>query len=467
MRSAFADIRPGSPDLFAGSSQLTTLKTRVHKPRLWDREILRMRVSPIKPEPVANLQLARNDRWAINATQGNLRGLSKLRRKKVCHQSAIASMSSHRILLRQALLARVFWGVSLTVLVPTCLYAQTRGVGTGNNGMINPVTQGPSNPANLIPFRVVDYPEPTRYGVKLPDFKWLRDITWLVSPIYVFSNQRSRIGGISLNDETVALDVSASLNRTPYTSLDVLYGYTSATGESPNGTIQATSQHAVSASILQPLDLLFPWEKGWEPIVGIFQRTESHCASQFAIIEGIAYGRSFTSTDFERSGVVHGSSDVFGGTSLLDFQYAWRKNVAPDETYADLFIEASSGLQANRFDVNSFGGPPTSGRQIDYQTRVTLNRSIWRRVGIFLGVEWDAPIDSGPVRGTRTNYANTATFTTGLTYNYNPGLRYAKYSDHLSPLDWNRWSVSLLYSYTAFDPVSETNQLQVQLSFSF
>jgi hypothetical protein len=138
------------------------------------------------------------------------------------------------------------------------------------------------------------------------------------------------------------------------------------------------------------------------------------------------------------------------------------------DDYATFFFELSSGIQLNKIWLDSSDHRLTSsGRQLTYQNIASLDISFYKRFGVFVSAEWDAPLDSEPLHDSQPYYANIAIFTGGLTYNYYPG-RLAKTNGVVDRLrNSDRWSVSILYSYTAFDPFTESNQLQVRVSYAF
>jgi hypothetical protein len=244
-----------------------------------------------------------------------------------------------------------------------------------------------------------------------------------------------------------------------------------------------------SLHVLQPLEPLIEdllsQSQAWRPAALSTDRRND----QFAIILGADYGKSLSSNRMIHLPSVHNSDDIFLGSAFLDYQFACfpnrpnksstsdenadgcDDNRSPDkyrDDYAKFFFEFSTGIQFSTIWLDSSDHRLTSSsKQITYQNIATLNYSFYRRFGFLISAEWDAPLDSEPLRSSRPYYANIAVFTGGLTYNYYPGKLANKngFVDELQSSD--RWSVSILYSYTAFDPFVETNQLQVRISYSF
>ena len=339
-------------------------------------------------------------------------------------------------------------------------------------GVVNP-----ANPLGLTPIRITNIPQPIRYrGEEGPL------LSFTISASYQFLDQRSRVGDISLDTESAAIDFAGSINRRPFTSFNISYTYSYVNGSSPVGTGQTIDQHVGSVRLLQPIQPIFVSKDEWQPAA----LSSCRLNHQFAIILGADYGGSVNSTEIPHVPVFHGSTGTFVGNALLDYQFAWFPNrplddnaTPPDlaqDNYATLFIELTSGVQfsTTHLDLsNRNSAIGTAGRQLTYQNIASLNYSFWRRFGLLVAAEWDAPLDSVPLRGSEPYYANTAVFTAGLTYNYSPGARYSSAGHDSGNIfkryvsDPNRWSLGLFYSYIAFDPFTETNQLQFQISFSF
>jgi hypothetical protein len=137
--------------------------------------------------------------------------------------------------------------------------------------------------------------------------------------------------------------------------------------------------------------------------------------------------------------------------------------------YPNLIFEASTGIQVATTHLGTSGEVPSetsTGRQLTYQTIASVTYSFPCAFGLLAAVEWDAPLNSVAFRGSSSFYANTAVFTGGLVYNIFAGRLKSSSSANGHP-DASSWSASLLYSYTAFDPLYQTNQVQVQFSYTF
>ncbi len=363
-----------------------------------------------------------------------------------------------------ALVGCLYLSVAVMLFLPARLQAQAQGT----------VSNNPVTPLGVSPIRIVNYPQPIRHGLHLENIplknlftSYLENWSSTFSASYQFLNQRSRVGGISLDSESVAVDFAAAQIDGPFTSFDISYAYSYASGSSPTGTSQTVNQHVGSVRVLQPLEPFIPGCSSWLPAVRSFHESHKTLNSQFGIILAAGYGGSLSSTDKPRLPTIHSSAQTFIGNALLDYQFAWCKNPLSD-IYADFFFEFSSGIQfsTTRLDSSDLASV-TSGRQLTYQNIGSLNYSFWHRFGILVAAEWDAPLDSNPLRGSKPYYSNIAVFTVGLTYNYSPGERPAPQLRMSDLSNSNRWSLGLFYSYTAFDPFTETNQLQVQVSYSF
>lgn len=309
-----------------------------------------------------------------------------------------------------------------------------------------------------------------------PKPNWWSKWSLALSTLYQFSNQRSRVGGLSWDSNSAAIDLEASFDDVPYTSLDLSYAYSHLSGTSPVGANDVTNQHIGAIRVLQPLDNL--WFRNWKPA------DESFCPvnHQLAILVRAAYGGSPGSLASPNFAFQHDTAYTFVADTLLDYQLAWfpwrtvpRENPHIDKFltdreencyyYPNLVLELSTGTQFNSTEVDSSSSvfsSTTSGRQFDYLNSIILTGSLPCRIGLLVGATWDAPFDSQPLRGAKPYHSNTVTFTGGLVYNLYP-LTYPR----IPALGLRRWSMSLLYSYTAFDPLSETNTLQLQISYSF
>jgi hypothetical protein len=308
------------------------------------------------------------------------------------------------------------------------------------------------------------------------DIPWWKRWSFSLSGLYQFSNQRSRVGDLSWQSNTAGIDFTAAYDYWPYTTLDFIYLYSNLNGSSPSGSNDVTNQHVGAVRIIQPLNPI--WCDNWKPADQSFHQVNQQLATLFRA----AYGGSIGSLASPNFASEHDTNNAFVGDALLDYQFAWfpcrfedngkrdpTRPLPQDKTclsysYPSLVFELSSGLEfsTQQFDSSSFSsGISTSGRQLNYLNFASLTYSFRCRWGILVGVQWNAPLDSRPVHGSKPDYANTATFTSGLVYNLYP---YTRPGIHL---DGRRFSLALLYSYTAFDPLSETNTLQVQVSYSF
>jgi len=402
----------------------------------------------------------------------------------------------------------------LIVLVPNKLEAQSMGMASKNvPNPPNPSTSGPvtnilrdhdgwaitvpglrANAAeNVKNEKAVEEPCPCPEPTPTPRrretdnksafLKWLEKWTFDLSTFYQFSNERSRVGQFSWDINSVGIGLTASFNELPYTSLSASYVYSHWSGWSPTGQKDIANQHIGSVRILQPLDNI--WCPKWKPA----DQSDIPINSQLAILIGTAYGGSLGRLTTPNFALQHERIYSLVGDPLLDYQFAWfprrcvPKSVRLGETedlqqkllqyrdcstynYPNLVFEFTTGPQFSTVRIDSSGpasSTTTSGRQFDYINSAILTGSLPSRWGFLVGVTWDAPFDSQPVRGGRSDRANTATFTGGVVFNLfpsnDPGMFHRP--------SWQRFSLSLLYSYTAFDPLTETNTVQVQASYSF
>ena len=355
-------------------------------------------------------------------------------------------------------LVRQLAGVGCLYLTVVLFTATVRAQSTGN------ASQVPVNPFGA-PIRIPNFPQPIRFGLDGG-----QQIPWSVtlSDSYIFLDQRNKVGGVSFDSNSELIDLALGSNRFG-TIVNIAYAYLYATGSSPMGESENLSQSLGSLSILQP----FLFVPGWGRVNDCGQ---GRFAKQLGLnLEGV-YGNSWSRTHIPESISFADSSRVLVGDALLDCQLAYFPDrtgpckQAPDaDDYATVFVEISSGIQSTNVRAHSadpFLGGDFGSRQLIYRNLASIDYSFYRRFGVFLSAEWDAPLDSVPGRNARPSYANTAVFTAGLTYNYSPGYHPLgkPIANLLNP---KCWSVSVLYSYTAFDPVYETNELQVQISYSF
>jgi hypothetical protein len=302
-------------------------------------------------------------------------------------------------------------------------------------------------------------PSPESETAQLQQFLTeLNDSTRTLEATYQFSNVRSRNGGVSLNINSVGTDFEAGTNIPPFFTLDFAYTYSHAYGVSPLGIRQRINEHAISFTLLQPVNRLFdPW---WRPAEG----SDNISNNQLAVLFNANYVYSSTSLQIPHSGSAHADTNAFLGRGLLDYQYTLfpgrfkgsdSDHERPYRNYAFLYVDLSSGLRFLTSSSNSSVAEiASSGNQVIYENTGLVNVSVYERIGLLLAVECDAGLSAFP----HGSQGTTATFSGGITYNFNPG-----------EIDscLHSWHFGLIYSYTAFDPLTETNQLQVQASFSF
>jgi len=393
-------------------------------------------------------------------------------------------------------LAGLSVSIVLIAFLPTRLHAQSMSMGAKNPTTPTNPTKFPVGP-NLVhnPGGWSFNPSPYRTGISTTSEKnplaeaTENECTWPwwcmwsfdLSTLYEFSNQRSRVSGFSLDSNSAGIDLAATSVSCPYTSFNFEYIYSHGTGSTPGRANETVNQHLGLVSILQPLNPL--WCSSWKPA----DLSACRLNQQLAIIAETAYGAALSSLTLPTSPVQHDTEHPFIQDCLLDYQLAWfphRLNSCDCYTasedhdsvtrrYPNLLFELTSGVQFStvRLDSSSSGFSATSsGRQLDYLNGVSLTCSLPcqlglpPRLGLVMAAEWDAPLSSDPVRGSKPDHANTAIFTTGLVYNLYPS------TDDDAPKKnvlQRHLSFSLLYSYTAFDPLTETNTLQVQVSYSF
>jgi hypothetical protein len=380
-------------------------------------------------------------------------------------------MATHAFNYQHASLVALCVSLAISALLPSRVYAQAKGTKTSN-----PVVPVGVGPVTNVPRPVHWSPPPITPKTRLLRDKTIEEPTCLesrqdwafsLSPTYQFLDERSRVGGISSDTNSVTVDFNITHERSPYTSFDLSYSYFNLSGSSPTGLTETAHQNLGSVYILQPLEPFFPCGRDWQPAYLSCEVLNN----QVAVIAGANYGVFRGSLNGPQSFSVHNSGREFLGNAFLDYQFAyfsdrrsWKANPpeVPDD-YATFFFDFSSGVRVDALGVDSSGSPASASRQVTYQNIAVLNYSCCHRFGVLVAVEWDAPIDSSPLRQSRAYYANTAIFTAGLTYNYYPGRSTGSQpwlvQDHLS--------VSLLYSYLAFDPFTEGNQLQLRFSYAF
>lgn len=383
-------------------------------------------------------------------------------------------MATRAFNCQHASLVALCVSLAISALLPSRVYAQAKGTKTSNP--VVPMGLGPA----------VNVPRPVRWGIppsgtrateqrtkekeviQSLEIEPTREWSFSLSPTYQFLDERSRVRGISSDTNSVTVDFNITHESFPYTSFDLSYSYFNLSGSSPTGLTETAHQNLGSVYVLQPLEPFFPCGRNWRPAY----LSNEMLNNQVAVILGANYGVFRGSLNGPQSFSIHNSGREFLGNAFLDYQRAyfpdrrsWKTNPpsteVPDD-YATFFFDFSSGVRVDALGVDSSGSPASASRQVTYQNIATLNYSCCHRFGVLVAVEWDAPIDSSPLRQSRAYYANTAIFTAGLTYNYYPGRRSSPtwvVQDHLS--------VSLLYSYLAFDPFTEGNQLQLRFSYAF
>jgi hypothetical protein len=315
--------------------------------------------------------------------------------------------------------------------------------------------------------------------------RWWENLDWSLSTLYQFSSQRSRIAGGSFDSNSAIVDLSVRYNDRPYTSADVSFSYSHISGSVPTGPNVTANQYAGFLRVLQPLNP--SWCHDWLPA----DLGEEKLNHQLAILAGVGYGGSPGSLSLPNSPIVYNTTHTVFGDALLDYQFSWfpcrpAEKLDPRRLYPSLLLELSSGVQCATVCANSSSAGMTttsSARQVDYLSIASLTYSFPCRFGVQVAIAWDAPLDSQPLRGAKPDRANTATFSGGLVYNTYPSKSgkpkpeeksIASSSNRDKAVSWwdrfrdsNRWSGSVLYSYTAFDPLIETNTLLVQISYSF
>jgi hypothetical protein len=386
----------------------------------------------------------------------------------------------------RASLIGLFTGATIGFVLPASASSQS-----GKTSVKNPVNVPRLGPIANHPQPVQSTVRPTRTEEKqivgsglAPKISCLQQILkdWTItaSGLYQFSNQRSRVGGVSLNTESGGLDIAASRNYPPFTSIDLTYLYSYASGSSVANTSQTWHQNAGSMRIFQPLNTFF--DQKWVPPSG---KDSGEWPSQFAVLVDAGYGGADILTRQPATGSLRNNLYTFIGDALLDVELGWFPKRGdhykwslsrladnphlsdPNKDYPSLFLELSSGAQfaTTRLESSGPSFTSTSGRQITYRNIASVVASLPNGFGALVAAEWDAPLYSDPLRGSTHYYANTATFSAGIVYNYFGTKPQPNNPPKKDPL--SHFSVGLIYSYTAFDPFTETNQLQVQFSYTF
>jgi hypothetical protein len=374
--------------------------------------------------------------------------------------------------------------LALGIYLSGGLYAQATGTGSKSP----PKATNPRPPPIVPLFKLPGHDGQAAQPIKVESEKkrWWDNLDWSLSTLYQFSSQRSRIGDGTFDSNSAIIDLSVRYNDRPYTSADVSFSYSHVNGSVPTGPNVTADQYAGFLRVLQPLNPA--WCSNWKPADLEKEKKLNH---QLAILAGVGYGGSPGSLTLPNSPVVYNTSQTVFGDALLDYQFAWFpcRNADVDDAsrlYPSLLFELSSGVQCATVCANSSSAGVTttsSARQVDYLNIASLTYSFPCRFGVQVAIAWDSPLDSQPLRGAKPDRANTATFSGGLVYNAYPSKSEQPKSGEKSidsscnrdkAVSWwdclrdsNRWSGSVLYSYTAFDPLTETNTLQVQISYSF
>src|SRR5260221_13198962 len=155
---------------------------------------------------------------------------------------------------RQTGLICILSSVALILAVPQPLHALTKGTKAKNPA-------APAAPPKIVgrpqPIRDVAPPANTTAKVvskitgqsvvpacPIQEFlSWLHnDWSYSLWGTYQFLNERSRVGDISLDDQSVGIDLVMDLKIPPYTTLDFGYSYLNANGSSPDGRTETLNQ---------------------------------------------------------------------------------------------------------------------------------------------------------------------------------------------------------------------------------
>ena len=368
--------------------------------------------------------------------------------------------------------------LALALFATDALYAQTGGSGSKSSS-------NPTNPGN--PIFGPDYvhrpdgeaPPPAPGGGRSERAvfnpcderpAWWSRWSFTFTTLYGFSNQRSDVGNASLNTNYVGLDLTAAACAPPYTTFDFTFLYSHGNGSSGGGTSQFFNQYLGAVSVLQPLNYFFC--SSWKPADLSCDVTNQ----QWAIIMESVYGGAFGSVSTPGLAIHHFTQEPFIQEALADYQLAifpgrkGSRQTSPGYSYSypNLTLELSSGIAYTRLHVDSSFGE-SSGKQLDYLNAISLSYSFACMWGFLVGVEWDAPFYSDPVRNAKPYYTNTAVFTGGLVYNLYPHVDSSEDKSNNCKkgfCDPRRWSLSLLYSYTAFDPSRKTNAVELRISYA-
>jgi hypothetical protein len=374
---------------------------------------------------------------------------------------------------RQVCIGTFYLSAAILLFLPAALIGKTKP----------PVLVNPANPLNL--GVNPNYTKPVRNSIgtggfvtqgakfaELPPECFLQSFlnpcnwTFTLSASYDFLNDRSRIGGLSLDSDSAIIDLTGNYKKSPWTWFDLSYMYSHAHGTAPGDTDQTGNQNSVGLRVLQPI----PFGQNWVPAYVTCEPTNN----QIAVIFSSNYGRSFSSTNIPQVSTIQSSTRTYLADALFDYQFTWFPNRKSSSTcdkktldenkYPSLLVELSSGLQFSTTRLrtaDNVSSATSSAQQLSYQNICCATYSFPCRFGFLFATEWDSPLYSQAFAGSQPFYANTATFTGGIVYNI-----YSYQTDNSSKF-LSHLSGSLLYSYTAFNPLVETNQVQVQLSYSF
>jgi hypothetical protein len=219
----------------------------------------------------------------------------------------LAAKRAHRI--------RPVLALVLSVFLSCSLHAQVSIAGSKN----------PPNPSDLRP--VFDFPRPW-HPAAAGEFATSSvggappappPISYTPSISYQFSNQRSRVGGMSLDSNSAILDFTVAPNYPPFTSIDFSYMFSYARGSSPAPANQGERmyQNVASINVVQPLDRI--WDTDWKPAALRFEDLNN----QFSVVFGASYGHMLSSFFTPNLPTVHGFTHPFVGNALFDYQFAW------------------------------------------------------------------------------------------------------------------------------------------------
>jgi hypothetical protein len=300
-------------------------------------------------------------------------------------------------------------GLVVAVFLSGSLYAQVTSEGS----------RDPVNPSDLRP--VFDYPRPWHPGAPPTGGRFAATnfefppISYTPSISYQFSNQRSRVGGVSLDSNSAVTDFTVALNNFPYTSIDFSYMFSYASGSSPANESERIYQNLASFSVLQPLDRI--WDTTWKPAALATPTDNKPLNNQFSVLFGASYGHFLSFVHTPNLPTVHGFAHPFLGNALFDYQFAWFighplfDSITCVSRYdcPNIFLECSSGIQLSTLRFGASRHPfsiTSSETQLTYQNICSFTYSFYHRLGLLVAAEWDAPVDSVPIHGSKPDYAN-------------------------------------------------------------